>query len=211
MVYIPAQKVNFGLTESQAKKLANEYDVHNDYFMIETPPGKAQLKSFYIDKYPVTCQQYWVYIQQTNAPRPAALKDGIEPGWENVPVTDITWGQAADYAKWAGKSLCTEDQWQLAASGPDGYEYPWGNNFEQGDIKLCINPSAMVWRPVPVGSNPESISPFGVEDMSGLIMQWTTTIIPDVNPTSARNNQPIGQSSRLKVWMVNLLLPAPKA
>ena len=93
-----------------------------------------QIKPFYIDKYPVTNAEFKRFLDASHY-RPADdlnfLKDGkngmYAEGAANKPVTWVSLEDAREYAKWAGKRLPHEWEWQYAAEGNDGRLYPWGN------------------------------------------------------------------------------------
>jgi iron(II)-dependent oxidoreductase len=93
-----------------------------------------QIKPFYIDKYPVTNAEYKKFVDASHYHPTDDLnylkdwKGGTYPeGWANKPVTWVSLEDARGYAKWAGKRLPHEWEWQYAAEGKDGRVYPWGN------------------------------------------------------------------------------------
>ena len=87
-----------------------------------------------------------------------------------LPVTYVTWADANNYCKWQGKHLPTEAQWEKAARGKQGLEFPWGNKW----VDAASNSGSELWRDgaAPVGSYPKDKSPFGVYDMGGNVSEW---------------------------------------
>jgi len=143
------------------------------------------IKSFYIDKYPVTNKQYKAFMDAAHykpKDRHNFLRDwknGTYPaGWENKPVTWVSLEDARAYAAWAGKRLPHEWEWQYAAQGTDGRLYPWG---QKRDTTL-IPPADTTRRmrePTDVNAYPAGASPFGVVDMTANVWQWTDEYIDD--------------------------------
>lgn len=95
---------------------------------------QMEIKPFYIDKFPVTNEQFKKFLDATHYRPKDGLnflkdwKNGVFPdGAANKPVTWVSLEDAREYAKWAGKRLPHEWEWQYAAQGNDGRLYPWGN------------------------------------------------------------------------------------
>jgi formylglycine-generating enzyme required for sulfatase activity len=141
------------------------------------------LKSFWIDKYPVTNAEFKKFLDSAHYHPQDDLnflrdwKDGSFPaGWENKPVTWVSLEDARAYAAWAGKRLPHEWEWQYAAQGSDDRSYPWGNDWNASAVPLP-DKSRTMRGPDVVDAHPPGTSPFGVMDLVGNVWQWTEEFI----------------------------------
>jgi formylglycine-generating enzyme len=126
--------------------------------------------------------EWWTLLKGANWRHPYGPKSNIR-GLDNHPVVHIAYSDALAYAKWAGKDLPTEAEWELAARGGlDGAEYAWGDAFTPGGKHM-----ANTWqgnfphenrcedgfeRTSPVAAFPPN--GYGVYDMIGNVWEWTT-------------------------------------
>ena len=159
MVLIPGGEFNMG-------------DHFNDGLQDEVPIHNVYVDSFYMDAYEVTNRQYQKFIDATGYPSPKQLED---PKFNspNQPVVGVDWFDAVGYAKWAGKRLPTEAEWEKAARGSlMGKRYPWGNYMTHNDANYngSNGRDQWVWKPAPVGNFPPNR--YGLYDMVGNISEW---------------------------------------
>jgi formylglycine-generating enzyme required for sulfatase activity len=173
MVRIPAGKFRMGTPRPEAERLAKQYGFDVSWLSGEYPAREIELPAYYIDRYPVTNRQFAAFCRATGyAPRPHW--NGAEPPANLLdhPVTFVHQPDAEAYARWAGKRLPTEAEWEKAARGEKGLLYPWGDTF---------NPDACQWNredsgdgpgTAPVNAHPAGASPYGVMDMAGNVAEW---------------------------------------
>jgi formylglycine-generating enzyme required for sulfatase activity len=156
MIYIPSGKFMMGANDG------------NDN---EKPLHEVDLDGYWIGKYEVTFAQYDRYCGETGKENPG------DEGWgrENRPVINVSWDDAAAYCRWLSQKtglkfqLPTEAQWEKAARGSRGFQYPWGNDF---DKTKCNSYESRLDKTMPVGSFPSGKSPYGCMDMAGNVWEW---------------------------------------
>ncbi len=135
------------------------------------PAHPVTIKSFYLDIYEVTCEDYKRFLDKTGRPAPTTWTNGsYPPGTAKHPVTGVTWDDAEAYARFVGKRLPLEEEWEFAARGPGNLVYPWGNTWQTG----CANAGNEGTGLVNVGSY-DCNSPFGVQDLIGNAWEWTAS------------------------------------
>ena len=136
----------------------------------EAPAHQVQLGTYYIDQHEVTARQYARFQQESGKKfdgKSVARDNGSPEPSENQPVVKITAREALEYARWAGKGLPTEAQWEMAARTPDGRIHPWGPdspNWQRPRASKQIDP---------VMSFPADLSPYGAYDLAGNAWEWT--------------------------------------
>ncbi len=140
---------------------------------------RMHIASFYIDRTPVTNQQFQEFLRATKY-HPADdhnflrdWKNGTYPeGWAEKPVTWVAIEDARAYAAWAGKRLPHDWEWQYAAQSTDGRTYPWGNDWDAQAVPPADHGRVMR-APANVDAYANGASPFGVLDLEGNVSQWT--------------------------------------
>jgi iron(II)-dependent oxidoreductase len=182
MVRIPGEEFIFKVrgTEIEGEALSG---VDVEYPWEDSPrrfhEKTMQVAPFFIDKFPVTNAEFKRFLDATHyAPSDRVnflrdWKDGTYPaGWEKKPVTWVSMEDARAYAKWAGKRLPHEWEWQFASQGTDGRAFPWGNQLLPANV-----PAPVFGRTLPgpsdVDAHPLGASPYGVMDLVGNVWQWT--------------------------------------
>lgn len=102
-------------------------------FENEKPAHNVYLDAFYMDKYEVTNSQYKKFLEATGYEKTPKYWLNVEFNAPNLPVVGVSWHDAKAYAKWAGKRLPTEAEWEKAArSGLENKRYPWGDEINHG-------------------------------------------------------------------------------
>lgn len=154
----------------------------------ERPTHQVTVKAFFIDTHEVTNEDYEKFVKATNRRAPPTWKRGsFPPGAERKPVTGVTWDDANDYARWAGKRLPTEEEWEFAARGSEGRLYPWGNDWRQDSANA--NGAAQSMADVAAHNG---TSPFGTYDMVGNAWEWTASNFKAYPGRGLPGNQPTG-------------------
>ena len=160
----------------------------------EKPEGSVYLDTYLIDRYEVTNRHYQEFRAATGhrkarppsryAKNMARLRD------PNQPIVYVSWEDADAYCRWKGKRLPTEAQWEKAMRGTDGRLWPWGNALER---------TASNWgnedgyrSTAPVGTFERDVSPFGVADGAGNVMEWVADWYGEDAYRHASKRNPMG-------------------
>lgn len=185
MVYVPAGQFEMGSRQ-------------------ERPIHTVALDTFWIDQTEVTNAMFTAFLNERGNQieedvswwEPGAGHRGIiygyidedddmfypRTGYEEFPVIEVSWYGAAAYCAWVGGRLPTEAEWEYAARGTQGWEYPWGNTFDGLRVNYCDVNCTYAWKDTnfddgfsrwgPVGSYPDGASWCGALDMAGNVWEW---------------------------------------
>ena len=179
------------------------------------------LPAFKISKYETTQAQWQAFTSAAdgygnadwwNEPTKLANRDEQpgEPTWPgaDLPAQSVSWYDAVAFTRWltarlraagdlqAGAEirLPTEEEWEKAARGTDGREYPWGEDYKAGfaNVREQERPieAAGAGQTTAVGSYPQGASPFGADDMAGNVWEWTLTEYEGQNASDLTNDRP---------------------
>jgi formylglycine-generating enzyme required for sulfatase activity len=148
------------------------------------PPGSVDLRDF---------TKWWHWIRAADCRHPHGPDSTIE-GLEQHPVVHVTYGDAEAFARWEGKSLPTEAEWEFAARGGlDGAAYAWGDEFLPGDRYFANTwqgqfPWENLARDGYEGTSPIGAYPpngYGLHDMIGNVWEWTEDWYQPRHPAEA--------------------------
>lgn len=134
---------------------------------------RVWLPDYYIDVTPVTNSEYAVFVEATGYAPPTQWTEGRPPlGLNAHPVVGVSHMDAEAYARWANKVLPTSEEWEKAARGSRGIEFPWGN---QRTAAKCNVRETDIGHTTPVTRYHSGISPYGVYDLAGNVWEWCST------------------------------------
>ncbi len=164
---------------------------------------RIHLGAYLIDKLPVTNRQYQAFVTAGGAAPPGVTASewvafGLihpydtvtrflwrrgrhPPGRGAHPVVLVNHEDAQAFCRWRGARegrdlrLPSEAEWEKAARGPDGRVFPWGDRFDAG---LLNSLDRGPYDTVAVGRFPSGASPYGVQDMAGMVFEWTASVCP---------------------------------
>jgi sulfatase modifying factor 1 len=165
----------------------------NDGPLDSRPRRRHVLPEFWMDRHEVTNAHYALFVEATGHAPPSHWPEGGVPAEQaSQPVVNVSWRDASEFARWAGKRLPTEAEWEKAARGTDGNRYPWGSRFS---AELCNTREGEVRAVAPVGSYPGGASPYGAGEMAGNVREWTADFYDGRYYLSAPERDPNGPRS----------------
>jgi iron(II)-dependent oxidoreductase len=201
------------LTPSETKaRLPNQLDYNGPMMLIaagefimgddnhnpeERPAHKVTLPDFYLDKFEVSNEQYKKFCDQTHHSYPTNpwWDENYFKGYPRSPVLGVSWEDADAYAKWAGKRLPTEEEWEKAASWDPATQkkrqWPWGDSPDQ--TKANVGGQK---RTADAGQFPGGASAYGVQDLAGNVAEWVGSYF-QAYPGNQSPNTDFGTQNRV--------------
>jgi formylglycine-generating enzyme required for sulfatase activity len=168
----------------------------------------------------------WLFIP-LNDPSQRIKFDGttftVESGYENHPMTMVSWFGAWGYCKYYESRLPTEMEWEKAARGTDTRPFPWGEEIQLNNANFYSsrdpfeNMKSFGSRTSPVGfyngqkygdyQTLDSASPYGLYDMAGNVWQWTGNVYEGMHYRFMRGGSKDVYDMDLRVWVRNNATP----
>jgi serine/threonine-protein kinase len=159
-------------------------DPGDTYYDEATPAHIEEVQDFYLDTKETTNEEYYQFVKATGRRAPSHWQGGEpDPSINKLPVTNVSWDDAAAYAQFVGKRLPTEKEWEYAARGSEGRKYPWGDDWNP----QCSNSKEDGREaPVAVGSYTKCPSWCGAYDMAGNVAEWVADDFSLYNGSKAK-------------------------
>jgi len=173
------------------------------WFEAEQPVHQVCFEEpFWVDRYEVSQGQFAAFNGQ-------AEEDSYFQGI-SLPRENVTWTEAQDFCEQRGARLPTEAEWEYAARGPEGWAYPWGNDFDGTLLNFCDENCTENWRdahfddgyeyPSPVGRySPGGDSWVGAADLAGNGGEWTGTLYRDYPYDAGDGREEAGDTTNPRV------------
>lgn len=214
LTVLPFERAQAGLDLSKGgdprKGVGVRQDGIPDIDWVKIPGGsffyqdgeQLSLPEYYIARYPITYAQFQAFIDAQNGYRNHQWWQGLSirqaaPGEQalkfgNFPRENVSWYDAVAFCRWLSACLSyeirlpTDAEWEKAARGTDGRQYPWGKWYLPGyantNEQLNENGSFLMQTST-VGIYPQGASPFGALDMSGNVWEWCASLSDDPDST----------------------------
>jgi formylglycine-generating enzyme required for sulfatase activity len=180
MIDIPGGPVEIGLPDAEIDRVTADLahlGISRFWIAKEAPRHALRLAPYRIARFPVTNSEYRRFLAETGHPEiPTSWAFRRYPAERaNHPVYTVSATAADAYAAWVASQtgrafrLPSEAEWEYAAAGPEGRDYPWGQAF---DPALANTAECGLLDTSPVGAFIGGESPFGVADMGGNVEEY---------------------------------------
>lgn len=200
-------KADFRMGAQMRSDAEPNYDPEAD--SDEEPVHLVYLSAYEIGRYPVTVGEFAEfmaaggYAEEKWWGAGGFMKFHNPEKWEaqqaflNRPVVGVSWFEASAYAAWAGCRLPSEVEWELAAAGPEGWKYPWGN--QEATPELLNFDESRIGNPTPVGVYPRGRTPEGIDDIVGNVWEWCADWYENYPAVDGKKNPKGPESGTLRV------------
>ncbi|PWW40330.1 formylglycine-generating enzyme required for sulfatase activity [Idiomarina loihiensis] len=180
MLVVPAATVTLGLAPEEVARVVEQYSHYGvlaEWIEKETPTFATEIKSFKLGKYCVTNQEYREFMEDTGYQNfPTTWEYGVyKAELNNHPVNTISAKDADNYCRWLSEKtgrqfrLPREAEWEYAATGGKGLEFPWGNNFVADHANTV---ESGILRSTPVGIFAKGAGLFAHMDLAGNVEEY---------------------------------------
>jgi len=168
----------------------------------------------------------WIFIPLDDLSQRVKFDGAVftaQSGYDNHPMTMVSWFGAWGYCRYFGWRLPTEMEWEKAARGTDERPFPWGDEIQLGNANFYASRdpfedmSGFGSRTSPVGfyngkdysgyKTRDSVSPYGLYDMAGNVWQWTGDIYEGMHLRFMRGGSKDTYDMDLRVWVRNNATP----
>jgi formylglycine-generating enzyme required for sulfatase activity len=183
MVWIPSGTFRFGASEGDGQADLDEF-----------PAGEFLVQGFWIDRYEVTNGDYRRCVEAGACTPPGQTDAYDDPNRASYPVLWVDWFQARQYARWAGKRLPTEVEWEYAARAGGVERFPWGERWDPSRANGIDIEGTDHWgAEAPVGSFPPNT--WGVYDLVGNASEWVQDVYHTSYDGAPRDGRPWEQET----------------
>ncbi|AWK42226.1 MULTISPECIES: SUMF1/EgtB/PvdO family nonheme iron enzyme [Photorhabdus] len=208
VIIIPGGKVRLGLSPDNVDEIVSmysQYGVLKEWILKEIPSYEITLSSFGLARYCVTNYEYYLFLGDTGYQEiPDSWAWGMYPHQRsNYPVYSVSYEAAMSYALWLSEKtgrnfhIPSEAQWEYAATGGNGREFPWGNEFLPDH---CNSIESGIVDATPVGIFPLGMGPFGHLDLAGNVEEYTSdSYLPYQSGTAVYDDLMLTEGSHYKV------------
>lgn len=172
-------------------------------FSDEFAPHEVYLSDFWIDRTEVTLARYRQCVAAGRCSEPPYASGAARFDRPDYPVVMVTWQDASTFCAWSGGRLPTEAEWERAARGMTGRQYPWGQVYNPSLANHGRNPTfggfgGFVWSELdasdgfgelaPVGSFPDGRTADGIDDLAGNVEEWVSDFYAPEYPRASAAN-----------------------
>lgn len=150
--------------------------IDHDYWIDQYPVTNRKFRKFVLDggyeKKKYWSVDGWRWKTENYIGGPEDWNDTQPCGEAGRPVTNLSYHEAEAYANWVGKRLPSEQEWEKAARGVDGRQYPWGEEFDNSRLNRS---ECEMEGDLSEAKYPSGISPYGCYDMIGSVSEWCSS------------------------------------